>query len=291
MQDDGSRARLGSSGFYNQVTGGDGEGVGWSQANNAYTLASVPGCLFSSPGLLPNTSGTWRGFCLRFPLFYTPLMSPTSVADYTGLIFFSADANGPLVTVNGGLHWGRFFRGFPVRNSWHAVAWDPVTDLNNPLPIGNFAAVGFGGLVLITHDGGFNWFIRSLIGTVPGFGGFLTSPAWTANLKLYLSSENPNSGTVRVLKSVDGGVTFSEADYGLPDAAVYQVLADPRDPSGNSVYAATFLGVYRTTDGGASWSRFGAGLPAVRTTGLYVTEDGSLLRAATYGRGIWEINP
>jgi hypothetical protein len=292
MQDDGTRARMGSSDFYNQVVGGDGEGVGWSQANNAHTLASTAnGCLFSSPGLLPNTSGTWGAFCLRFPLFHTSLMSPTSVADSTGLIFFSADINGPLISVTGGRRWGHFFFGFPVRDGWHAVSWDPVTNLNTDAPIGNFAAVGYGGLVLITNDGGYDWFITSLIGTVPNFGGFLTSPAWTANGKLYLSSENPNPGTVRVLKSVDAGATFSQADYGLPDAAVYQVLADPRDLSGNSVYAATYLGVYRTTDGGASWSRFGAGLPAVRTTGLYVTEDGSLLRAATYGRGVWEINP
>ena len=43
-----------------------------------------------------------------------------------------------------------------------------------------------------------------------------------------------------------------------------RLLAAPNDPSGNTVYAATWLGVYRTTDGGASWSQFGAGLPTVR---------------------------
>jgi hypothetical protein len=31
-QDEGTRARLGSSSVFNQVVGGDGEGVGWSQA-------------------------------------------------------------------------------------------------------------------------------------------------------------------------------------------------------------------------------------------------------------------
>jgi len=72
---------------------------------------------------------------------------------------------------------------------------------------------------------------------------------------------------------------------------VYHIVADPRDGTGNSVYAGTFLGVYRTTDGGLNWSRFGGGLPAVRATGLWVSEDGSVLRAATYGRGIWEISP
>ena len=69
MQDTGSRARMGASGFYNQVTGGDGEGVGWSQANNARTLTSIPGAYLSSPGLLLNTRGDWRGFRINDPLF------------------------------------------------------------------------------------------------------------------------------------------------------------------------------------------------------------------------------
>ena len=62
------------------------------------------------------------------------------------------------------------------------------------------------------------------------------------------------------------------------------ILHPPQDPEFRNW-------MMRSADGGASWSRFGAGLPAVRTTGLYVTEDGAVLRAATYGRGIWEINP
>lgn len=297
MQDTGSRARMGASGFYNQVTGGDGEGVGWSQANNAYTLTSVPGCYFSSPGLLPNTRGDWHRFCLGRPLFFAPLMSPTSKADSTGLIFFGAATNGPLITVDGGLHWSYFARAgrnlpsnFRVREGWHVVSWDPVTDLNNTLPIGNFAVAGYGARLAITIDGGYHWFVKALLGIVPGFQGYITSPAWTANGTLYVASESPIAGSVRVLKSPDLGNNFSRADFGLPDAGVYQVLPDPSDASGNTVFAATLLGVYRTIDGGASWTRFGAGLPGVLTTGLSISEDGSLLRAATYGRGVWEIN-
>ena len=59
----------------------------------------------------------------------------------------------------------------------------------------------------------------------------------------------------------------------------------------NTVYAATFLGVYRTTDGGAHWSRFGAGLPFVEVDDIDASPDGSFLRAASFGRGVWEIHP
>jgi hypothetical protein len=57
------------------------------------------------------------------------------------------------------------------------------------------------------------------------------------------------------------------------------------------LYAGTFLGVYRSTDAGASWSRFGYGLPQVEVHDLYMPPDGSFLRIATYGRGVWKIKP
>jgi photosystem II stability/assembly factor-like uncharacterized protein len=294
MQDDGTRARMGASDFYNQVIGGDGEGVGWSQANNARTLTTVPGAILSSSGLLPNTRGAWFRFRLNpnLALFYTPMATPTSAADPSGLIFLSALANGPIFTQDGGLTWfylarsgGRLPSNFFVRAAWHVVGIDPTPNNNN------IAVGGAGGRLAITRNGGATWTVQPLLSLIPGFTGFISSPAWTTNGTLYVASESPTPGSIRLLKSTDGGASFSRADNGLPDAGVYHVVPDPRDGTGSSAYAATFLGVYLTRDGGSTWSRFGAGLPAVRSAGLWVSEDGSLLRVATYGRGIWEINP
>ncbi len=55
------------------------------------------------------------------------------------------------------------------------------------------------------------------------------------------------------------------------------------------LFAGTDFGVYRSMDGGASWSRFGTGLPFVAVRDLYVAPDGTFVRAATFGRGVWEI--
>jgi len=52
----------------------------------------------------------------------------------------------------------------------------------------------------------------------------------------------------------------------------------------------TELGLYRTTDGGQSWVRFGHGLPIVSVTEISVTLDSSAIRISTYGRGFWEID-
>src|SRR5215831_2407796 len=108
---------------------------------------------------------------------------------------------------------------------------------------------------------------------------------------LYLASENPNFNSIRLLKSTDGGATWSAAQTGLPDVPINRIIVDPGDGSEDTVYAATWIGVYRTTDGGATWSLFGAGLPNVEAADLYMSPDGSFLRVATYGRGVWEIRP
>jgi photosystem II stability/assembly factor-like uncharacterized protein len=225
-------------------------------------------------------------------LFFTPMTTPTSIADPSGLTFLSALSNGPIFTVDGGLTWlflarsgGRLPSNFVVRDSWHVVGLDPTANFKN------VAVAGTGGRLAITTNGGTTWTVKTLVGSIPGFNGFITSPAWTTNGTLYVASEHPIPGSVRVVKSPDGGGSFTPANHGLPDAGVYHIVPDPRDGTGNSVYAATYLGVYHTIDGGANWSRFGAGLPAVRATGLWVSEDGSLLRVATYGRGLWEIKP
>jgi len=153
------------------------------------------------------------------------------------------------------------------------------------------AAGGLRGQIAFTLDGCPTWNVVNLINAVPGFQGFISSPAWTAQGALYVASESPLIGSVRVVKSLDNGLSWARADFGLPDSPVYHIVLDPRDPAGNTFYAGTGVGVFRTTDAGASWSMFGAGLPAVTSMGLWIAPDGSVLRVATYGRGIWEINP
>jgi photosystem II stability/assembly factor-like uncharacterized protein len=127
-----------------------------------------------------------------------------------------------------------------------------------------------------------------LIGTVPNWQGFNSNVEWADNKTLYVASESPIPGA-RVAKSTDGGLTFTDSSKGLPDLPVNRVLVSPVDP--NTLYAATFLGVYRSTDAGATWSRFGSGLPQVEVRDLYMPPDGSFLRVATYGRGVWQTAP
>jgi len=97
------------------------------------------------------------------------------------------------------------------------------------------------------------------------------------------------SGTIgaSMYMTTDGGTTWQERATGLPPFSAQTVRFDPTDSQ--TLYAGTDVGVYRTTDGGATWSRFGSGMPAVSVYDVEPLRDGTILRAATHGRGVWEL--
>ncbi|HEU4728626.1 MAG TPA: hypothetical protein VFT22_12070 [Kofleriaceae bacterium] len=105
-----------------------------------------------------------------------------------------------------------------------------------------------------------------------------------------------SSFTGHVFVTNDGGVTWNPlhgngTGFDLPNVRTYVVKFDPSDPTDQTIWAGTDLGVYRTTDGGQTWARYGSNLPMVRVQDLFISRNGSLIRAALYGRGVWEIYP
>ncbi|MEO8190747.1 MAG: IPT/TIG domain-containing protein [Acidobacteriota bacterium] len=90
-----------------------------------------------------------------------------------------------------------------------------------------------------------------------------------------------------VYRSLDGGLTWAPSSSGLPAFPAQVVRVDPTDA--NVLFVGMDVGVYRSADRGATWIRFGTGLPSSSVHDLQILEDGSMLRVATHGRGIWEL--
>ena len=100
-------------------------------------------------------------------------------------------------------------------------------------------------------------------------------------------------------RSTDAGADWTNISSNLPDAPANSVIVDPNDA--NTLYVALDTGVYATTQvtncaSANCWSIYGAGLPNAPVMQLaaapaMATGDGRTgeLRAATYGRGIWQI--
>lgn len=78
----------------------------------------------------------------------------------------------------------------------------------------------------------------------------------------------------------------------LPDIPVNDIVIDPDDPTHNTLYIATDVGAFFTTDGGTSWSVLGAPntLPNSEILSLVLHNPSRTLRAATHGRGVWDLN-
>jgi uncharacterized membrane protein len=105
--------------------------------------------------------------------------------------------------------------------------------------------------------------------------------------------------TSHVWKTTNAGTSWADFTANLPDAPVNALVVDSgASLSNGTVYAGTDVGVFASSTGTANWTEIGpaAGLagfiPNVAVTSLQVFNSGGLkrLRAATYGRGIWEWN-
>ena len=78
------------------------------------------------------------------------------------------------------------------------------------------------------------------------------------------------NGGVGVLKSIDGGTSFTIKSVGLPESTTARtgsVLVNPKDP--DVLYVGTEgEGVFKSTDGAESWHPFNRGLDDQTVFGL-----------------------
>jgi photosystem II stability/assembly factor-like uncharacterized protein len=72
----------------------------------------------------------------------------------------------------------------------------------------------------------------------------------------------------------------------LPDIPVNALVIDPG--ASDTMYIGTDIGVFRTTNGGTTWTQYSQGLPNVAVYDMRLHMPSRLLRAATHGRGMWE---
>jgi hypothetical protein len=106
--------------------------------------------------------------------------------------------------------------------------------------------------------------------------------------------------TSHVWQTTNGGFSWTDFTANLPDAPANAVVVDPAVAGfAGRVYVATDVGVFWSLTASAYWTELGPPpnsgqtgyLPNVAVTalGIFTRSDSSkLLRASTYGRGVWE---
>jgi len=126
-----------------------------------------------------------------------------------------------------------------------------------------------------------------LTGSLPESGGINDIECHPFNQDVvYLSQNN------KIFRSNDRGITWENISYSLPDVAFTSIAAYRNSHDG--IYISSDIGVFYTDAYMGDWIMFSGGLPADASVTeieiFYDAQDpaGDILRAGTYGRGLWE---
>jgi hypothetical protein len=185
---------------------------------------------------------------------------------------------------------------------WAATAWTAlgmsgftgtvIRNFNTSGSSANHMIIGANsGNVWVSTDAGASW-SNPAGGDVTG-GALNLGYVWidSTNTSTLYATSVVNGAVSHLFKSANGGSTWAPIDvsngfpFGIP---VHVIQNDPSNAS--RLLAGTDFGVYISENGGTTWARYGVGLPMVAVRDLYIAPDGSFVRAATFGRGLWEIS-
>ena len=102
---------------------------------------------------------------------------------------------------------------------------------------------------------------------------------------VYARYQNDNK---KVYKTTDGGINWSNITYNLNDMPIHSVVIDHTNAS--NIYLGGEIGVYTMPMNGTNWQLYNPNLPNMTVEELEIVNGSNTLKAATWGRGLWEFS-
>lgn len=90
----------------------------------------------------------------------------------------------------------------------------------------------------------------------------------------------------KVYRSTNGGTSWSNITFNIGNIPVHTVVID--HTSNPNIYIGTEVGVYYKPLNGAIWTLYNTGLPNVAIEEIEINYGANTIKAATWGRGLWE---
>jgi PKD repeat protein len=267
-QDNGSNRMNGTS--WVEVNGGDGMECFVDRTNNNIMFTSI---YYGSFYRSTNGGNSFSGITSGLPgngAWVTPwLQDPVNANTlYAGF-------NQIFKTTNQGTSWSQIgtisgsgtFRSLAVAPSNNQVIYAARTNT-----------------IFKTIDGGSTW--TNITQGLPASSNMITyiaiDPDDENNIWVTFSGYSANN---KVFNSSNGGANWTNISAGLPNLPVNCVVS--QKGTNNAIYIGTDVGVYYK-EGSEEWVPYFAGMPNVIVRELEIFYPSSKIRAATYGRGVWE---
>jgi hypothetical protein len=145
----------------------------------------------------------------------------------------------------------------------------------------NYIYATYGENLYVSTNGGNIW---NTYNPAPGqfISGIAVDPANAAKVWLSITSY----GSDKVLYSKNAGSSFSDITYNLTNMG-FNCIAFQKNAN-NALYVGTETGVFYKDSTMSAWIAFNTDLPSVGIRELEINYSIGKIRAATYGRGIWE---
>ncbi len=103
---------------------------------------------------------------------------------------------------------------------------------------------------------------------------------------LWVTFSGYSSGN-KVFVTTNGGTSWANLSTGIPNLPVNCIEFEKNSVT-KTLYCGTDVGVYYRDTTMSAWASFSQGLPNVKVDELEIQYTVSKIRAATYGRGMWE---
>ena len=267
MQDNGLKSRTIATSDFNHNATGDGYDVAIKNddVTNGYGVINQSVFTMNLAGGVANqfNNGQW------YPTVAVhPTTSSTAFCGYT-TVFKSTNA---------GVSW---------TNKGANGSWSLTTCPSNTTRV--YAAGGvngyqndMNGMLRRSDNGGDNWTIvfSSADATFNKITCVAVDPTNSNNVWVTLGGFNDG---LKVFRSTNAGDTWTNVSGSLPNIPVNTIAID----GANNAYVGTDIGVYFRATSQSNWTPFYTNMPRVPVTDLVINEGAGLIRAATFGRGIY----
>src|SRR5207302_6303523 len=281
LQDNGV-VEYGGSTTWSKIDGGDG---GWNAIDPTNIHIMYDEYVYLAMKQSVNGGISFNGTTAGLPTGSTNanFIAPFAISTSSPNILYAGNKN-VYKTTSGGASWFPPNGGANLNGTKLACIGVSYTSPDTLLAGTGTSSFGASPLfqVFASTNGGQSW--TDVTGTLPAR--YPTDIEFDPTLSSTVYVTYSGYGGPHLFRSTNVGQTWTDISGNLPDIPHQTLAVDPLQPG--NLYVGTDLGIFHSSNGGASWEDFSTGMVPAMILDLVVSRPNGVLRAATFGNGVYE---